>query len=91
MVLIVIAYLAAVAVLAWSAWRGDETERLVFAVNLLALWTSAIWLFGYPALIIPALAVAGGFLLFLMVATVGDDLFHRPARLARPSSVHAKT
>ena len=84
-------YLPVIALLVWSAWRGNQTERLVFFVNLTALWASAIWLFGYPALIIPALAVAGGFLLFLMVATVGDDLFHRPARLARPSSVHAKT
>lgn len=90
MELIVVAYLAVVAVLAWSAWRGDETERLVFAVNLVALWASAIWLFGYPALIIPALAVAGAFLLFLLVATAGDDLFHRPARTAQPASVRTK-
>lgn len=75
--LIVAAYLAVVAVLAWSAWRGDQTERLVFGVNLIALWASAVWLFGYPALIIPALAATAAVLSLIVVATAGDSLFSR--------------
>ncbi|MCA8927131.1 MAG: hypothetical protein KDC18_03625 [Alphaproteobacteria bacterium] len=74
---IALAYLPVLALLAWSARRGDLVERVLFVVNLLALWASAIWLIGYPALIVPALCAAGGFLVFLVFATAGDGIFTR--------------
>lgn len=82
MELIPLLYLPIVALLAWSAWRGDRTERLVFFVNLIALWTSAIWLFGYPALIVPALFVAAACLLLLVFVTAGDSLSFRQVKHA---------
>lgn len=66
------AYLAIIGFLGWCAWRGGETEKLMFVVNLALLWFSAIWLFGYPALIGPAVVAAGSFLLFLVVLTSSD-------------------
>ncbi|WP_422370427.1 hypothetical protein [Hoeflea sp.] len=66
------AYLAIIGYLGWSAWRGGQTEKVMFIVNLGFLWLSAIWLFGYPALILPAIAAAGSFLLFLVVMTSSD-------------------
>lgn len=72
MALAIPAYLAIIGFLGWCAWRGGETEKLMFVVNLALLWFSAIWLFGYPALIGPAVVAAGSFLLFLVVLTSSD-------------------
>jgi len=66
------AYLAIIGFLGWRAWRGSDTEKVMFIVNVILLWLSAIWLFGYPALIGPAVVAAGGFLLFLVVMTSSD-------------------
>ncbi|MDP2122229.1 MAG: hypothetical protein Q8K28_20205 [Hoeflea sp.] len=67
-----VAYLAIIGLLGWRAWRGGDTEKVMFVVNVILLWISAIWLFGYPALIGPAVVAAGGFLLFLVVMTSSD-------------------
>ncbi|MBC7283044.1 hypothetical protein [Hoeflea sp.] len=66
------AYLAIIGILGWRAWHGSDTEKVMFVVNVILLWMSAIWLFGYPALIGPAVVAAGGFLLFLVVMTSSD-------------------
>lgn len=66
------AYLAIIGFLGWRAWRGGDTEKVMFVVNVVLLWLSAIWLFGYPALIGRAVFAAGGFLLFLVVLTSSD-------------------
>lgn len=67
-----VAYLAIIGILGWRAWRGGDTEKVMFVVNVILLWLSGIWLFGYPALIGPAVVGAGGFLLFLVVLTSSD-------------------
>lgn len=72
MTLAIPVYLAVIGFLGWCAWRGGETEKIMFIVNLGLLWLSAIWLFGYPALIGPAIVAAAGFLLFLVVMTSSD-------------------
>jgi hypothetical protein len=72
MALAIPAYLAIIGFLGWCAWRGGETEKLMFVVNLALLWISAIWLFGYPALIGPAIVAAISYLLFLVVLTSSD-------------------
>ena len=71
------AYLAIIGFLGWRAWRGD-TEKVMFVVNTVLLWLSAIWLFGYPALIGPAVVAAGGILLLLVVMTSADFLARAP-------------
>ncbi|MEQ8479227.1 MAG: hypothetical protein RIC18_01125 [Hoeflea sp.] len=76
------AYLAVIGFLGWSAWRGGQTEKVMFIVNLGFLWLSAIWLFGYPALILPAIAAAGSFLMFLVVMTSSD--LRIPVAVAEP-------
>lgn len=76
------AYLAIIGFLGWSAWRGGQTEKGMFIVNLGFLWLSAIWLFGYPALILPAIVAAGSFLLFLVVMTSSD--LRVPVAVAEP-------
>ncbi len=82
-------YLPVIALLVWSAWRGNQTERLVFFVNLMALWASAIWLFGYPALIVPALGLAVGALGLIVIVTAGDSLFARPAKPGGQAPAHS--
>lgn len=72
MALAIPAYLAIIGFLGWCAWRGGETEKLMFVVNMALLWISAIWLFGYPALIAPAVVAAASYLLFLVILTSSD-------------------
>lgn len=72
MTLAILAYTAIIGFLGWSAWRSGVTEKAVFFVNVVLLWLSAIWFFGYPALIIPAVAAAIGFLALLVVMTSAD-------------------
>jgi hypothetical protein len=67
--------LFAVPVIGWllrSAWHGDATEKAFFVVNLLMAWALAFLQFGYPALIVPALAVAGFYIAFMVYFTAGD-------------------
>lgn len=64
-----------VPVIGWmlkSAWHGDAREKTLFLVNLVMIWALAILYFGYPALILPALVLAGSYLAFLVVFTAGD-------------------
>ncbi|MEM5472482.1 hypothetical protein WNZ14_12155 [Hoeflea sp. AS60] len=72
MALAVMAYMAIIGFLGWAAWRGSETEKVMFIVNIVFLWLSAIWFFGYPALIIPAVAAAISYLALLVVMTSAD-------------------
>ncbi|QLF71205.1 hypothetical protein FE840_000730 [Peteryoungia desertarenae] len=39
-----------------EAVLGPVTAKVLFVVNLLLLWALAIVVFGYPAIILPALA-----------------------------------
>lgn len=55
-----------------SAWYGDTREKVFFVVNLLLFWAIAILYFGYPALIVPAVALAFAYLAFLVAFTAGD-------------------
>jgi hypothetical protein len=66
-------------VLGWlmrSAWHGDWVERLAFVGNMVLLWIAAIYHFGYPAFIVPALALVWSYL-FLLVAITAADLISR--------------
>lgn len=83
------AYLAIIGFLGWFAWRGGETEKLMFVVNVALLWISAIWLFGYPALIGPAVVAAASYLLFLVVLTSSD--LKVPVRVTQRKDVHEDT
>ena len=65
-----LAYPPAIGLLAWSARKGGHVERVFFAVNMLLLWGSAIWLFGYPALILPPLAATPLYLLVLVTVCI---------------------
>jgi hypothetical protein len=67
--------LFAIPVFGWllrSAWHGSAREKVFFLVNLLLSWALAIMYFGYPALIVPALAAAFAYLAFLVLFTAGD-------------------
>lgn len=86
MALATLAYAAIIGLLGWRAWRSGETEKVMFLVNILLLWLSAIWIFGYPALIIPAVLAAGGILLLLVVLTASDLTIGMTARQRRPAS-----
>ena len=72
MTLAILAYAAIIGFLGWAAWRGGETEKVMFIVNVVFLWLSAIWLFGYPALIIPAVVAAISYLALLVALTSSD-------------------
>lgn len=71
-------YIPVVGLLARSARLGGMTEKTLFIVNLVLLWITAIWFFGYPAIILPALTAAISYLAFLVVLTSGD-LFNASA------------
>lgn len=67
-----LAYFPVIGLLARSARIGGIDEKSAFIVNLVLLWLTAIWFFGYPAIILPALAAAASYLAFLVVLTSGD-------------------
>lgn len=48
-----------------------EIRILLVVLALLALWGAAIATFGYPALIVPALALVPSMFVVLMLITVG--------------------
>lgn len=89
--------LFAVPVFGWmlrSAWYGDAIEKLFFLANVLALWVFAIYFIGYAALIVPLLALAGLYLIAMVVLTAGDLLSnHRPAarRAVAPAPRRGRT
>lgn len=67
--------LFAVPVVGWllrSAWHGDAREKAFFVGNLMMAWAIAFLQFGYPALIVPALVVAGSYIAFMVYFTAGD-------------------
>ncbi|HHZ08013.1 MAG TPA: hypothetical protein GX405_04445 [Rhizobiales bacterium] len=62
-----------------SALMGDATEKVFFVVNLIMAWLLAIFHFGYPAIILPALCATVGYLAFLVVLTSGGLFTFGPA------------
>ncbi len=54
-----------------DAVYGDTLSRVFFVVNLLVLWALAVFIFGYAAIIIPALLVTPTFLAVIVVLTLG--------------------
>ena len=60
-----------------SAARGTESEKVAFLLNLAMIWAFAVIFFGLPALFIPAVIFAIGFLIFLVFFTASD--FVKPA------------
>ncbi|QPC41676.1 hypothetical protein HW532_02415 [Kaustia mangrovi] len=55
-----------------SAWYGDDSEKVFFCINIVVFWGLAIYAFGYPALIIPALTVTGVYLVSMIALTARD-------------------
>jgi len=72
MALAILAYAAIIGLLGWAAWNSGVTEKAMFVVNVVFLWMSAIWFFGYPALIGPAVLAAIAYLALLVVMTSSD-------------------
>ena len=54
-----------------DAIQGAATAKVLFIVNLLMLWLLAILSFGYPAIIIPALAAVPAMFVVLILITKG--------------------
>ncbi|MCJ7996561.1 hypothetical protein J5N58_19235 [Rhizobium cremeum] len=54
-----------------EAIYGPTTAKVLFIVNLLLLWLLAILAFGYPAIIIPALAAVPAMFVILIMITNG--------------------
>lgn len=52
-----------------EAMRGPAATKLLFVVNLIACWLLAILAFGYPAIIIPALAAVPSMFVALILIT----------------------
>ncbi|MBX3597273.1 MAG: hypothetical protein KF874_06855 [Rhizobiaceae bacterium] len=80
MLWLMILYLPLIALLGWSAKRGDQSEKAAFLINLLLLWLTAIWIFGYPALIAVALFLTAAILTTLVAITATSlvsDFRHR--------------
>ena len=88
MALAILAYGAIIAFLGRAVLRSGDTEKVMFVVNVALLWLSAIWLFGYPALIGPAVFAAVGILALLVIMTSADLL---PSTAAPQSRQPAST
>ncbi len=54
-----------------EAIYGPTTAKVLFVVNLLLLWLLAIVAFGYPAIILPALAAVPIMFVVLLLITKG--------------------
>ncbi|QGG92050.1 hypothetical protein GH983_16905 [Agrobacterium sp. MA01] len=54
-----------------EAIYGPTTAKVLFVVNLLLLWLLAIVTFGYPAIILPALAAVPTMFVVLLLITKG--------------------
>lgn len=57
-----------------SALRGGDSEKIAFVVNLMAVWLIAAILFGYPAIIVPALIMVPIVLVTLFLLTTGNTM-----------------
>ena len=53
---------------------GRPSAAVWFIFNLAAIWLLAVLWFGYPAIIIPALAAVAIFFVALIIITWGDSL-----------------
>ncbi|MCC5978470.1 MAG: hypothetical protein JJU21_10440 [Salinarimonas sp.] len=53
-----------------DAVYGDTLSRIFFVVNLLVLWALAVVIFGYAAVIIPALLLTPTFLAIIVAFTL---------------------
>lgn len=67
-----LAYAPVIGILALSARRGGRSEWVYFAINLGLLWLTALWLFGYPLLIVTALSATVAVLTALVYSTSTD-------------------
>ena len=54
-----------------EAIGGSATAKVLFIVNLLLVWLLAIVTFGYPAIILPALAAVPTMFVVLILITKG--------------------
>ncbi|MBX9468836.1 MAG: hypothetical protein KL839_13745 [Rhizobium sp.] len=54
-----------------EAMQGPTTAKVLFVVNLLMVWLLVILTFGYPAIIIPALAAVPAMFVVLILITKG--------------------
>ncbi|MCL6708450.1 hypothetical protein M8R20_15775 [Pseudomonas sp. R2.Fl] len=54
-----------------EAVAGSATTRVLFIVNLVLLWLLAVVWFGYPAIILPALAAVPVVFILLILITKG--------------------
>ncbi|GEO86889.1 MULTISPECIES: hypothetical protein [Alphaproteobacteria] len=54
-----------------EAVSGPITAKVLFILNLLLVWLLAILTFGYPAIIIPALAAVPSMFVILILITKG--------------------
>lgn len=54
-----------------EAALGSTTAKILFIVNCLLIWLLAIAFFGYPAIILPALAGVLGMFVVLILITMG--------------------
>ena len=57
-----------------DAVLGRPSAAVWFIFNLAAIWLLAVLWFGYPAIIIPALAAVAIFFVALIIITWGDSL-----------------
>lgn len=54
-----------------EAAEGSAAVKALFLVNCVVLWLLAIFLFGYPAIIIPALCLTAGMFVLLVLIMNG--------------------
>ncbi|HEV7321277.1 MAG TPA: hypothetical protein VGO04_21965 [Ensifer sp.] len=54
-----------------EAVQGSQTAKVLFLVNCALIWLLAIIAFGYPAIIIPALALVPTIFVLLILITTG--------------------
>ena len=61
-------------ILGWlirEAAEGSANTKTLFLLNCIAMWLLAIFFFGYPAIIIPALCLVGIVFVLLIMITKG--------------------
>ncbi|MGH6809685.1 MAG: hypothetical protein ACREEJ_22980 [Ensifer adhaerens] len=54
-----------------EAAEGSGTAKVLFLINCMLIWLLAIIAFGYPAIIIPALALVPTVFVLLILITTG--------------------
>ncbi|WP_429819453.1 hypothetical protein [Ensifer sp. B1-9] len=54
-----------------EAVQGSQTAKVLFLINCALIWLLAIFAFGYPAIIIPALALVPAVFVVLILITMG--------------------